>query len=452
MGVMDNKFLKLISLQSLQNWSVQYLMQSRFSYKEKFDLVPIGSFLKRSRQLISIEDDQLYQRVTVKINNGGVVPRDTVIGSSIGTKSQYRVKSGHFIMSKIDARNGAFGLVPACLHGAIVTNDFPVFDVDKSVILPEFLVLITTTKAFISFAQSCSSGTTNRQRIDIDAFLDVKIPLPSLPEQNRIVNAYNEKIKLAEELEVIANSIEQEIEDALLEELGLEDIVENHFTKCNLNLFQFSKMVDRWDVYNKSSNLLILLRGAKFPLKALSEVFNFVRRSWKKNKHAEEYFDYIDLGSIDTLKGITESRKIILKDAPSRATQTVKTGDLIIGTTRPYLKRFALVTEDYDQFIVSSGFQVIEPSKECNLEFLLEFLKSSYGTKQLEQHMTGALYPAITGRALKNILIPFPPVDIQNKIVKKSNKMKMRLIELNQRMSELYKIALKEFENEIFTR
>ena len=41
-------------------------------------------------------------------------------------------------MSKIDARNGAYGIVPAELEGAIVTNDFPVFDVDTKKIIPHF--------------------------------------------------------------------------------------------------------------------------------------------------------------------------------------------------------------------------------------------------------------------------------------------------------------------------
>lgn len=44
-------------------------------------------------------------------------------------------------MSKIDARNGAMGLIPAELNGAIVTNDFPTYDVDFNTILPQFLLI-----------------------------------------------------------------------------------------------------------------------------------------------------------------------------------------------------------------------------------------------------------------------------------------------------------------------
>ncbi|NJO90649.1 MAG: restriction endonuclease subunit S [Chloroflexia bacterium] len=221
-------------------------MESKFSFNNKFVLEPIGSFLTKSRDKVLIEDEKVYQRVTVKINNGGIVPRDKELGENIGTKQQYKIKAGQFLMSKIDARNGAFGLVPENLEGAVVTNDFPVFDVNKTKINPEFLVLITTTKEFIHFAQSCSSGTTNRQRIDIEMFLAQRIPLPDIEEQNQIVKAYNSKIKLAEEQEQKASELEKGIEEYLFEELGVNK-TEDKREKKLFSTIGYSE-VERWAV------------------------------------------------------------------------------------------------------------------------------------------------------------------------------------------------------------
>ena len=139
----------------------------------------------------------------------------------MGTKQQFVISEEQFLMSKIDARNGAFGIVPKKLNGAIVTNDFPAFDVKSNIINPEFLVLITTTKKFIKFAQSCSSGTTNRQRIDINSFLNVKIPLPTLEEQNRIVLTYNNLIDEANRLGKEAKRLEDGIEKYFFDELDV---------------------------------------------------------------------------------------------------------------------------------------------------------------------------------------------------------------------------------------
>ncbi len=185
MQAIANTYLKYIDLVLLENWSVQGLLDAKFNYSNKYQLARIGDFLIKSRNVVNIEDDKIYNRVTVKINSNGVIPRDTEKGVNIGTKKQYLANSGQFIISKIDARNGAFGIIPNELDNAIVTNDFPLFDVNTKKINPQFLLLITTTKVFIKFAQSCSSGTTNRQRMDIEMFLNQKIPLPKLEEQDK---------------------------------------------------------------------------------------------------------------------------------------------------------------------------------------------------------------------------------------------------------------------------
>ncbi len=150
--------LNKISFSDLVNWSVQYLVDNEFSYNEDYELVAIGEFLIRSRKSIQIKDEIEYRRVTVSSKNGGVKTRDIVRGNTIGTKKQYLIEPNQFLMSKIDARNGAFGIVPKELNGAIVTNDFPSFIVDEKIINIQFLVLIATTQKFLEFAQSCSSG------------------------------------------------------------------------------------------------------------------------------------------------------------------------------------------------------------------------------------------------------------------------------------------------------
>ena len=65
-----------------------------------------------------VEDDKRYKRITIKTNCGGVFVRDEVLGKDIKTKKQYYVKAGQLAVSKIDARNGAFGIVPPEADGA----------------------------------------------------------------------------------------------------------------------------------------------------------------------------------------------------------------------------------------------------------------------------------------------------------------------------------------------
>lgn len=440
--------LKTVDLSNLINWSVRYLLDNTFSYNKNYKLVSIGDFLTRNDNLISVQDEVDYQRVTVKINNNGVYLRDIEKGKYIGTKKQYEVNSGQFIMSKIDARNGAFGIIPDELNGAIVTNDFPTFIVNENEINIQFLVLITTTKKFINFAQSCSSGTTNRQRIDIDLFLNVKIPLPSLNEQNRIVKNYNDKLAQAKQQKAKAKQIEKDIENYLFDTLGIRKL-ENEENQKGLQFTNF-KNLDRWDVLAKNLKIINGLSTSKFELKNLGNAFKFPFRSWKKNEHKENVFNYIELGGIDPNFGIKITKLIELEKAPSRATQQVETNDLIIGTTRPYLKRFAIIEENFSKYICSSGFCIIEADQNYDLNFLKEFLMSFYGIEQLKNRMSGGTYPAITNDELKEVKIPFPPPLIQKEIGNYIRNLKEQIKDLQNQAKQNRESAIKEFEQEIF--
>jgi hypothetical protein len=82
------------------------------------------------------------------MHHKGVVLRETKKGKLFGS-NMYQVRSGQFILSGIDARQGAFGVVPDELDGAVVTNDFWYFDVDDAVVARDFFLCLTTTPLFL---------------------------------------------------------------------------------------------------------------------------------------------------------------------------------------------------------------------------------------------------------------------------------------------------------------
>lgn len=255
MNATDFEYLHFTNYKDIPNWSVQYAVEEQLGFTTKYPMEKIGSFLKKSKDQAEIQDNTEYKQVTVKINNGGVIARNDgqlKKGFEIGTKRQTVVHAGQFIVSKIDARNGAFGVIPEDLDGAIVTNDFPVFDVDSTKILPQFMVLISTTPQFVEFARKCSNGTTNRKRIDIDAFLKQAIPLPSLEEQRKILEDYNGAIYKAEVKEKAVEENKYKIDKFILETLGVKSVSHKKYEK-NTSLLSFVKLsnIERWDCYNE---------------------------------------------------------------------------------------------------------------------------------------------------------------------------------------------------------
>jgi len=109
-----------------------------------FSPIKISEFLCRKKEPAKIEPDKEYSLVTVKLHHKGVILREKKKGSLLGS-NMYRISKGQFILSGIDARNGAFGIVPEELDGAIVTNDFWYFDVDESKVKRDFFYWLTNT-------------------------------------------------------------------------------------------------------------------------------------------------------------------------------------------------------------------------------------------------------------------------------------------------------------------
>jgi len=93
------------------------------------------------------------------------------------------VKAGDFILSGIDARNGAFGIVPDELDGAVVTNDFWYFKVDEEVIDKHLFLELTSTDWFDDICRKGSDGKTQRIRLQKDKFFNQPVTLPPRDQQ-----------------------------------------------------------------------------------------------------------------------------------------------------------------------------------------------------------------------------------------------------------------------------
>ena len=150
--------------------------------------IALGDVLCRSSEPAVCAPDAEYDEVTIRLWGKGVISRGKVCGADVTTPRRV-VRANQLILSKIDARNGAIGLVPQELDGAIVSNDFPSFGfADSKQLDPAFMGWMVRSRHFVDLCKAASEGTTNRVRIKEDRFLAQKIVLPPLTEQQAIVS------------------------------------------------------------------------------------------------------------------------------------------------------------------------------------------------------------------------------------------------------------------------
>ena len=90
-------------------------------------------------------------------------------------------------------------------------------------------------------------------------------------------------------------------------------------------------------------------------------------------KKPDEKFTYIDVGSIDNVRGELKSEldTIEAAAAPSRARKLAQPGSVIYATVRPYLKNIAVIEKDFSPpAIISTAFAILHPLPFGDSRFL----------------------------------------------------------------------------------
>ena len=129
-------------------------------------------------------------------------------------------------------------------------------------------------------------------------------------------------------------------------------------------------------------------------------------------------FDYIDLSSVDKgTKRIEGVSPIACADAPSRARQIVKTGDILVSTVRPNLNGVAAVPIELDGATASTGYTVLRPrSDRVDGSYLFHWVKHPEFVGEMVRLATGASYPAVSDKIVRAAMIPLPPLPEQRRI------------------------------------
>lgn len=185
--------------------------------------VTLGEVLRRADEAAVLDPAAEYHEVTIKLWGKGIVSRGKVRGGDVVSLRRV-VRANQLILSKIDARNGAIGLVPPELDGAIVSNDFPSFEFrDPARCYAAFMGWLVRSAPFVELCKAASEGTTNRVRIKEDRFLDQQIGLPSLSEQQTIVARLDALAERTREVEAHLDAVERDAEHLLA--LRFRDVI-----------------------------------------------------------------------------------------------------------------------------------------------------------------------------------------------------------------------------------
>ena len=358
--------------------------------KEPWQKVRMGSILEKSDEWTNIEPDKSYKQVTIRLWGKGVNLRNEGLGVEIAASRQLIARSNQFILSRIDARNGAFGIIPEFLDGAVVSNDFPVFKISLSLLVPCFLDWTSKTRHFVSICKAASEGTTNRVRLNIEKFLNAEIMLPSTKEQRRIVARIEE---LAARIEEARELRSRAVEEA--------DILVN---KCSEYLF------DNKDCNTRS-------------IESICEVKGGIQKSSERAPGANPR-RYITVAHVQRNRiDISDPRYFEVSEEELEKWRLLP-GDVLViegNGSADQIGRTALFCGEIDDCVHQNHVIRIRPNQTRVLpDYLNGFLNSPLGQKEMRERSrtTSGLFNLSVGR-IKSIYVPLPAFNDQRLIVER---------------------------------
>lgn len=242
------------------------------------------------------------------------------------------------------------------------------------------------------------------KHISVRQILEIQIPLPPLEIQKEIVA----------EIEGYQKIID-----------GAKQVVENYKPTIKINPdWEMVELGEVCDINLKASDPIRLF--------------------------GNETFTYIDIESIENGTGKISFKNVIdPKEAPSRARRIIKNDDIALSTVRPNLRAFGYLENLPKNCLASTGFAILSVKQKLISKFLYFIVHQDYMVEQMVKKSGKGQYPSITASDVKELLIPLPPLEIQQQIVSQIEE-EQKIVDANKKLIEIFEHKIKARIDEVW--
>jgi type I restriction enzyme S subunit len=403
----------------------------------RWQKVKLADILIRRRDPIKVLSSEEYKLVTIKLYHKGLTLRSVVKGFELKSPMS-RIKVGDFILSGIDARNGAFGIVPEELDGAIVTNDFWCLDPDENRLNKDFLLFLSTTSFFDNICKQSSDGTTQRIRLQKDKFFNYSIFLPSIEDQVTLTKQLKKiefdgfaiKKELLDQLSLVKQLRQSFLSEAMQSTLYHSELVEGEETGQQL----LARIKAEKEQLNNGKKLK---KEKELPPIKPTEIPFEIPKDWvwsrlfyicdaiidcphSTPKYIDTETDYfaIDTNCIDDKGTLTRLRGLSKQGFEDRTKRIIPQAKDIIYAREGSIGRATFVPEKIN-ICLGQRVMLFRASKIVLPKFLKFIVTEYYYKERLLSKHKGMGAKHVNVKDIVQSLVVLPPLSIQTQIVAK---------------------------------
>ncbi|MBM4144186.1 MAG: hypothetical protein FJ225_11435 [Lentisphaerae bacterium] len=385
------------------------------------DTVPIGDFL--TRVVVPIDKARFPLdglNVIEKITFGGELKIRTPEKKRGYKGPLFRANTGDLLISKIRVAQGSLCIVPSALDHVAVSNEYPVYRPDDSMVNPGFLSLLLRSAQFQCALRSLRSGNTTKARLRPEDFEALPMPLPEPENQRRLVAAYQNAVAKAAKLEAQAQQIERDAQREFEAALGLTP--PPNLPKRPFQIARF-RDIERWshegilqDAINRT-----VRHESTFDQPTLGEVAQITHGCSHPPSAKPTGLEILRIRAVARGDFHPEERKSIRDTPELRARFDLREGDILMCRTNgtlAYVGMAALVLEDTPNLIFPDKVIRVRLTTPALLpDFLWTLLKSPYMRMKIEANARTAVGNyAIGSSDLAALEVIAPPLEVQKRI------------------------------------
>ena len=307
----------------------------------------------------------------------------------------------------------------------------------KGKINPYYLYVFLTTKFGQNYLKREARGSV-QQHVFLSQMEQFEIPL----FHDDFVHLIQKIIEISDDTLFKSQDYYGQAESILLEAVGLKEFEpskEPVNIKSFKNSFLSTGRLDAEYYQKKYEDYLKLIRSYPNGFENLETACELKDINFNLVKEIE--YQYVELSNIGKAGQITGCTIALGEELPGRARRKITTNDVVISSIEGSLGSCAIVSDEYNNSLCSTGFYVIN-SKKINSETLLVLFKSEPMQNILKQNCSGTILTAINKTEFLNI-----PVPLIDKAVQKSIQVKViESMELKKQSEYLLNFAKKAVE------
>lgn len=387
-----------------------------------------------------------YIRITDIDKNGNL--KKEKLKSAETTNPKYILNPNDILFARSGATAGKAFIFNENMQKSIFAGYLIRFTFNKEKVNPKYIFYYSFLSQYKSWVASIQRAA-GQPNINSEEYKNLELPLPSIDIQNSIVNLLDTANNKKEKYERKADNLLLSIDNYILEQLRIS--LPESSNEKTFSVFAHEVEENRIDPYYYQSEFLAFdyeIKHSKYESVLFEDVISSLINGLDSRDFKESGTPYLKVANIKPFK-IDLSKEYFINMNVNTISKNINLRKDNLLLTRKGTFGVAVRIKDNNDYIICSEIFKIT-TKGINTEYLTLILNSSIGQRQFDRLKIGAIMGSLSQDAVRSVLIPLPPIDIQHNLASEVSLRIERAEKLKKKAIDVIKKARKEVEYILF--